>query len=231
MFSESIVMRTETRFSDDKLHRYLLRKEWNSEKPRAAIIMTNPSMADLVTMDFTTMYILNNLAKLDFGAVDIVNMVSSPTTKLKIGVSMHADEENLEYITEAAKGAEKFIIAWGKLGENNQRVRDVQNVILERLRPFKDKLYLIGDGEGNEGFHPLAPQIRFVWVLKKFDIPEAVKPNKTDKAQKKKAQKSQKASVAPPDVSEAVSDNDFPFEDPIVYDPTRESVPLESYAQ
>jgi hypothetical protein len=157
------------------------------------------------------MYILNNLAKLDFGAVDIVNMVSVPTTKLKIGVSINAEEENLKYIIDAAKGAEKFIIAWGKLGENNQRVRDVQNVIFEHLRPFKDKLYLIGDGHGNEGFHPLAPQIRFVWVLKKFEIPATSKPDKPDKT-KKKPKKSQNAAVALADLSEVVSDNDYPFE-------------------
>jgi hypothetical protein len=233
MFTASITMRTETVFSDDRLHRYLLRKEWDSGKPRAAIIMTNPSMADSVTMDFTTMYIINNLVRLDFGAVDIVNMVSLPTTKLKIGVSMNAEAENIRYITEAAKGAEKFIIAWGKLGENNQRVRDVQNGILEHLRPFKDKLYVISDNADREGgFHPLAPQIRFAWVLKRFEIPEAAKADKTDKAQKKRTNKNQPAKKAavPPNVP--CNDSPFDMSDtPLLHDQKNDSLLPETVGQ
>ena len=84
MLTEKITMRTETVFSDDRLNRYLLRREWDNKKPRATIIMTNPSAADLLTLDYTTLYILNNISRLDFGAVDIVNMTSRITTKLNV---------------------------------------------------------------------------------------------------------------------------------------------------
>jgi hypothetical protein len=188
MYIEKAVMKTETVFSDDRFHRYLLRKEWDAKKPRAAIIMTNPSTANILTMDYTTMYILNNLAKLDFGSVDIVNMVSLTTTKLKMSDNSAslADEENIGYIVKSAEKADNVIIAWGKLGENNRKVRDIQNVILERLKPFKDKLYVIAANaqeKSESGFHPLAPQIRFVWVLKKFEFPvqRESKPKPQDK--------------------------------------------------
>lgn len=82
MLTEKVLTKTETIFSDDRLKRYLLRKEWDTKKPKATIIMTNPSAADLMTMDYTTLYILNNISKLDFGAVDIVNLSSKITTKL-----------------------------------------------------------------------------------------------------------------------------------------------------
>jgi hypothetical protein len=173
MLSEKAVMRTETVFSDDRTHRYLLRKEWDSKKPRATIIMTNPSTADILAIDYTTLYILNNLVKLDYGAVDVVNLISKTTTKMRVKEDLNEvmDPVNLDYIVKSAEKSDKVIVAWGKLGENNKKVRDLQDNLLEHLKPFQDRLCEIADTEGRSGFHPLAHQIRFSWALKKFVIP------------------------------------------------------------
>ena len=53
MLTEKAILKTETVFSEDRRHRYLLRKEWDTKKPKATIIMTNPSSANLMTMDYT----------------------------------------------------------------------------------------------------------------------------------------------------------------------------------
>jgi hypothetical protein len=175
MLTEKAVVKTEAIFSDDRKHRYLLKKEWDTKKPKATIIMTNPSTADMLTMDYTTLYILNNLAKLDFGAVDIVNLVSKTTTKLKIKEDIDSqsfDEENAGFIFKSAEKADKVIIAWGKLGENNKKIRDIQDKLLKYLEPFKEKLFIIACESGESGFHPLAPQIRFSWILKKYEPPK-----------------------------------------------------------
>ena len=84
----------------------------------------------------------------------------------------------MEYIIKSAERADVIIIAWGKLGENNKKVRDAQDSLLEHLKPFKDKLCVIANESGASGFHPLAPQIRFSWILKKFEAPQTpeVKP-------------------------------------------------------
>lgn len=181
MLTEKAILKTETVFSEDRHHRYLLRKEWDTKKPKATIIMTNPSSADLMTMDYTTLYIMNNVVRLDFGSIDIVNMVSKITTRLDVKNDIDAkmDKENTDFIIKSAEKADKVIIAWGKLGENNKKVRGLQESILESLKPFRDKLYIIASNKGEDGFHPLAPQIRFSWVLKKFDI-EAALPPKTE---------------------------------------------------
>ena len=181
MLTEKAILKTETVFSEDRRHRYLLRKEWDTKKPRATIVMTNPSSADLMTMDYTTLYIINNVVRLDFGSVDIVNMVSKITTRLDVknDIDSKADRENIDFIVKSADKADKVIIAWGKLGENNKKVRELQESLLETLSPFKEKLYIIASNNGEDGFHPLAPQIRFSWVLKKFDI-EAALPPKTE---------------------------------------------------
>ena len=185
MLTEKVLLKTETVFSDDRRNRYLLRKEWDAKKPRATIIMTNPSAADLMTMDYTTLYILNNISKLDFGAVDIVNLSSRITTKLNASEDLGLDieKENAEFILKSAEKSDKIIIAWGKIGDNNKKVRAVQNKLLTILKPFKDKLFCIASSEdGDSGFHPLAPQIRFQWVLRAFTppvLPEQTEKNKT----------------------------------------------------
>ena len=175
MLTEKAVMKTEAIFSENRRHRYLLRKEWESKKPRATIIMTNPSTADMLMMDYTTMYILNNTVKLDFGSIDIVNLSSTMTTKLDVrnDLDVKSDAENIEYIVKSAEKSDKVIIAWGKLGENNKKVRDAEDYLLERLKTFKDKLCVIASEKGGSGFHPLAPQIRFSWVLEKYQPPKA----------------------------------------------------------
>jgi len=180
---EKLVMKTETIFSDDRKHRYLLRKEWDAKKKKAVVIMTNPSTADLLTLDYTTMYILNNLAKLDFGSVDIVNIISKMTTKLHIkedSDSPDVERDNFGIIINAAQKTDFVIVAWGKIGENNKAIRDVQNRLLEGLRPFGEKLHVIAGEKGGSGFHPLAPQVRFIWVLKKYQP----MPTKTEKPEK-----------------------------------------------
>jgi hypothetical protein len=100
------------------------------------------------------------------------------TTKLNVKNDLNVDEENFNVICKSAERSDKVILAWGKLGENNKKVRDVQDILLERLKPFKDKLCVIACETGESGFHPLAPQIRFSWILKKYEPPKApeVKP-------------------------------------------------------
>ena len=187
MLTEKSIMKTETVFSDDRLHRYLLRKEWDAKKSKATIVMTNPSTADLLMMDYTTLYIMNNVVRLDFGSIDIVNMISKMTTKLNVKEDLDNknEGENFDFIVKSAEKSDKIIIAWGKLGENNKRVREVQEKLLNRLKGLKDKLYVIASDKGDCGFHPLAPHIRFSWVLKKYE--ESLKPEEPPKSENKPA--------------------------------------------
>gem|GEM_PF-5474348 len=85
---------------------------------------------------------------------------------------------NLEQILKSVKYSEKFIICWGKIGENNSKVRAVQREILDHLQAYEDKLHVISSPVGGTGFHPIAPQIRFEWIIERFVCPEylQVKP-------------------------------------------------------
>ena len=163
------LMKTEAKFSDDKEYRYILSKEWNNKKPRAMVIMTNPSSAGEVALDLTTLYTINNLVALDYGAVDIVNIYPKITQKLKVDdVDLREIEISDKIIVETAEKVDSVIIAWGRVGEKSKAIEKRQNELLEKLQVFKDKLFIIGDGKGNELFHPLAPHIRFHWELIPF---------------------------------------------------------------
>ena len=117
----------------------------------------------------TTLYTINNLVALDYGTVDIVNIYPKITQKLKVDdVDLREIEISDKIIVETAEKVDSVIIAWGRVGEKSKAIEKRQNELLEKLQVFKDKLFIIGDGKGNELFHPLAPHIRFHWELISF---------------------------------------------------------------
>ena len=169
MIIEKSVMKTEVKYSEDRKYKYLTSKEWNNKKPRAMVVMTNPSSAGEVVLDLTTLYTINNLVALDYGAVDIVNIYPKITQKLKVDdVDLREIEISDKIIVETAEKVDSVIIAWGRVGEKSKAIEKRQSELLEKLQVFKDKLFIIGDGKGNELFHPLAPHIRFHWELIPF---------------------------------------------------------------
>ena len=203
MQTEKMLVRTEATYSDDRTHRYLLHREWDVKKPKALIIMTNPSTAGTIALDFTTLYILNNISQLGYGSVTIANLVSKITLRLSVKDDMEAEDENFDQIVKAAQKADKVIIAWGRIGDTSVKVKVVQDKLLARLEPYKEKLCEIGNAGGQSGFHPLAPQIRSNWILNPYEIPVplTVKEEKQPKPKAKSKSKSQEAKAANTDGS------------------------------
>ena len=133
MQTETTTMQTTVIYNDDKTHRYLLRKEWDSDKPSAEIIMLYPSSADTVTVDHTTMFVLQNLERLDYGSVNIVNLFSSMSDKHS---TLDIDEDNMNYIMECAEKSDIIIFATGTGGDGNKTVLRMQKQVLDMLKPF-----------------------------------------------------------------------------------------------
>ena len=164
-------LRTEAIFNDDLTHRYLLKKEWDRNKPRATIIMINPSTADETTIDMTTMNVVNNLNALGYGAVDIVNMFSLITQKITMKYTMEqlVEKENDAYIEKSALKSDIVLIAWGSVGEGVRKIMNRQDELLEMLKPFNDKLHIICDPYRSKALHPLCPKIKNHWRLVKLN--------------------------------------------------------------
>ena len=168
MKTEKSTIKTEALFSQNHTHRLLLRKEWDNTKPVASVIMINPHSADTILSDSTTMYVVNNLCKLGYGGVHIVNLYSRICDRLML--RFNADEDlldpqNDEIILKCAAESDDIIIAWGSAGHNSQRVRDRQTELLDLLKTYP--LKIITDG-GETAYHPLSPAVRDRWILKDY---------------------------------------------------------------
>ena len=206
MIIESGIMQTQIIYSDDRLNRYLLRKTWDDTKPYATVLMTNAGTADTVSIDYTTLFTIRNLKDLGFGRVDLVNLTSKITKKIAIPKDndFAEDPDNVAQILQSAEEADKVIIAWGRLGDSNKKVQSLQDKILEHLKQYENKLYQICDDNGEFGFHPLAPSIRFTWHLIPFEIPKPQPPTETAKPKKKnKKKQSQTADLPVPEIETA----------------------------
>lgn len=171
MLEETTTIRSKAIFSDDTEHRLLLRKEWDSEKPTAMVIMINPNTADTVNFDMTTMLVLNNVSKLGFGSVNILNLYSRIMEKLNLRFNgddeLIADEAD-EIIQQYAAMSDAIIIAWGTIGKNTLRVRERQKYLLELIERHANKMYQIG----KNACHPLTPAVRREWVLEPYEMEE-----------------------------------------------------------
>lgn len=171
MQTETTILRSKAMFSDDGEHRLLLRREWDKNGKTAMIIMINSNTADTLCMDMTTMLVLNNLYKLDFGSVNIVNLYSKIMPKLSLRFNSDEDlidNETDSIIEQYATMSDAIIIAWGSIGNNSQRVRERQAELLDVLKPYANKLYKIGE----EGYHPLTPAVRNNWELFPYELEE-----------------------------------------------------------
>ena len=202
---ETGTMNTEIVYNEDKTRRYRLTKIWDESKPRAMLIMTNAGTADVVSTDYTTLYTIRNLNAIGFGSVDILNMSSIITVKLEIPKhgEIIEESENITHILSSAEKADKILIAWGKLGDNNKKVNLLQQKILEKLIPYEDKIYgITNDLASGDFYHPLAPQIRFEWILKTFEIPKPQQEVKEAEPPKKTKGKQFKKNTPPADNAE-----------------------------
>jgi len=184
MVSQKSTLKTEAVFSDDGKHRFLLHKEWDKTKKSALVIMKNPSQANIVKLDATTMYVINNLLEMDYGAVYIANLFSVMTDKLRFWNKMPEDlvvPENDAYIQKSAEKADIIILAWGIVAENNRKVQVRKQEILELLQAHQDKFFSIRDSYGHKRLHPLSPYVRYEWILEKFCEEEGEETNDNTK--------------------------------------------------
>lgn len=60
------IIKTEVTYDDEMKNKYLIRKEWDKNKKKALVIMKNAGQANEIVQDQTTMYVINNLSKLEY---------------------------------------------------------------------------------------------------------------------------------------------------------------------
>ena len=169
MITEKTTIKCEAIFNDKHTHRYLWRRVWDKDKPIISVIMLNPSQSDNIITDTTTTLVVNNVAKLgEYGGVEILNLYSKLTSKISF---READEElndkdNDAYIIKSVEASTKTILAWGKASNSNARIEKRAIQVINLLKTYRDKFYIISDGT-RTGLHPLTPSVRSKWILEK----------------------------------------------------------------
>ncbi|MTO10428.1 DUF1643 domain-containing protein [Turicibacter sanguinis] len=163
-------IRSEAVFNDDYTHRYILRKEWDKERKKAVVIMIQPNTNDPYDLDLTTIRVINNLHRNGYGYVDIVNLYSLVAPKLSFKGNegeLVDTETNDGYIIRSCSKTDTIILAYGSITETYKKVADRANQLLEKLKPFQDKIYFLADNHVKVLRHPLAPTVANSWRLVK----------------------------------------------------------------
>ncbi|MDR4316643.1 Uncharacterized protein conserved in bacteria [Niallia circulans] len=158
-------IKTEVTYDDEMKNKYLIRKEWDKNKKKALVIMKNAGQADEILQDQTTMYVINNLSKLEYGVVEIVNLFPS----IEGEETKESDIDNLKCIQEAIARVDDVIIAVGKGVETNKKAIERLNMILAILLDRKANILQIEANFGRKGFHPLYPALKHKWKLVSYD--------------------------------------------------------------
>ncbi len=162
---------TQAIFSDDGHKRYLLKKTWNTELPKLAIVMLFPSEASGIELDSTTALVLNNASRYGFGSVSIVNLFAT-LNDYALAQAEEEDPENLDAIVDAAQTADLVIYASGTGKAKTKVFQQRQKQVLEALQPYEDKLKCLCNEEGKARLqHPLSPAVRN-WYLSPLKISE-----------------------------------------------------------
>ncbi|MED4210811.1 DUF1643 domain-containing protein [Priestia megaterium] len=139
--------------SDNNQYRYKLSRVWNEEKPNAAVLMLNPSKADMLKTDKTVMNVNNYLVDKGYGSFTIVNLFAFRTTEPKFLNQRDEIYETLndDYLAEAFYEADVIIVAWVRDKDKYvRRKRAVEKLLLN----YKEKVKCFEDSNGKKLRHP-----------------------------------------------------------------------------
>ncbi len=160
-------LKTEVVFDDEVKNKYVVKKEWDKNKRKALILMKSAGLADEIVQDQTTMYVMNNLAKLGYGSVIIMNLFPSLEGKDTNGSAT----ENLKLVQEEVTKVDDVIIAVGTGIETNKEALKRLHMIMAIFLDKKANILQIESSRGRRGFHPLYPAVKKEWKLVPYDKP------------------------------------------------------------
>ena len=179
---------TEATTDDAALKRYTLRKSWDENKPRLAVIMLAPSEASAISLDNTSMLVLNNAVRLDYGSVTMLNLFAT-INDFSLKQAEDKDPENLDAIVSACQEADTIVFAPGTGKSTNKTFQKRAQQVLSALLPMEGKLHCLCDANGDARLqHPLSPAVR-TWYLSHLKVSELLPPLEEAQPMQKKTPK------------------------------------------
>lgn len=162
-------LKTEIVFDDAMVNKFVVRKEWNKSKKAALVIMKSAGDTKEVVQDHTTMYVINNLAKLDYGSAVIMNLFP----KIEGANTKESAAENLKFLQEELTKVDDVVLAVGTGVETNKEAMSRLKMIVALLLDKKANMFQIECPKGRKGFHPLYPAIKNEWILVPYEYVES----------------------------------------------------------
>lgn len=134
-------------------YRYLLRRVWDFKKPRALLIMLNPSTADARQDDATIRSCVRLLIGLGYGSMEVVNVFAFRATSPK---ELETEPfplggDNYNVVNAALGRCDIVICGWGAhhmADEGSQWIKDL-------ARKEKPQIYCFGKTKSGSPKHPL----------------------------------------------------------------------------
>ena len=140
--------------SDCCKYRYLLRRTWDYKKPRALLIMLNPSTADARQDDATIRSCVRLLSGLGYGSFEVVNLMAYRATNPKDLPPKPADAmgaDNARAIEGAVGRCDIVICAWGAHPYASRFERGVRDIV----SLYRPAIFCFGKTKAGSPKHPL----------------------------------------------------------------------------
>lgn len=134
-------------------YRYLLRRTWDHSKPRALLVMLNPSTADARQDDATIRSCVRLLVGLGYGSMEVVNIFGyRATDPSELGVALDPiGPENERIVLAAIHRCDTVICAWGA----HALAESKSTFLLNRIRSCRPAAYCFGKTKHGAPRHPL----------------------------------------------------------------------------
>ncbi|HEA46393.1 MAG TPA: DUF1643 domain-containing protein [Candidatus Pacearchaeota archaeon] len=136
-------------FSEDRVHRYVLIREWDLNKPSLMVVSLNPSTADEKKNDPTIRRCIGFAKKWGFGKLIMTNIFAFRATLPKdlFNSENPVGNKNDYWLKKLSKKADKVLLAYGNHGKFRNRHDEILKII--------DNPYCIKKSKTGMPMHPL----------------------------------------------------------------------------
>ena len=153
-------------------YRYLLRRTWDHERPRALFVMLNPSTADADNDDPTIRSCIRLCRSWNYGSFEVVNLFAFRSTDpdALLDAADPVGPRNWGIIEAAANRCDMIICAWGAHKAATYVTSDDHpwsHAVFERLQMvLRPAIFCLGTTKSGAPKHPLyiatgTPLVRF----------------------------------------------------------------------
>ena len=153
MTSTDLFLERDAVISSCGLYRYLLRRSWDHNRPRALFIMLNPSTADAEVDDATIRSCKRLSVALGYGSFEVINLFGwRATDPRELETAEDPVGPENERISEAAVArCDVAICAWGAHPMATTRGARVRGMV----RSMRPAIYCLGTTKSGAPKHPL----------------------------------------------------------------------------